>query len=318
MTTYRSIFGPVRSSRLGLSLGLDLLGAPICSMDCLYCEVGKTRTLTRERRRWVRGETVLAELSAYSRENRAPEVVTLGGLGEPCLNLDMGMIIEGARKIYPGLPVAVLTNATLLTDATVRAELMGADIVLPSLDSLVEDEFAAVNRPAAGITAAACARGIMEFRELFAGRIFLEVLLCKGLNDSQANLEMLADYVGRISPDRVDVVTLSRPGAYAEATAADTETLARFAGRLGAKPRAADRQIEAGRASKAETASSSPLTDEAFREIVLSSLRRRPQTPGQISDALGVDEERVRALLHRLESEGAVTCDDTFYALARD
>lgn len=318
MTTYRSIFGPVRSGRLGLSLGLDLLGAPICSMDCLYCEVGRTRTLTRERRRWVGGETVLAELSAYSRENRAPEVVTLGGLGEPCLNLDMGMIIEGARKIYPALPVAVLTNATLLTDATVRAELLGADIVLPSLDSLVEDEFAAVNRPAPGITAASCARGIMAFRELFAGRIFLEVLLCKGLNDSQANLEMLADYVGRLSPDRVDVVTLSRPGAYPEATAADAETLVRFAGRLGAKPRAADRQIEAGRASTAETASSSPLTDEAFREIVLSSLRRRPQTPGQISDALGVDEERVRALLHRLESEGAVTCDDTFYALARN
>lgn len=304
---YSTVFGPVRSGRLGISLGLDLLGAPICSMDCLYCEVGPTRTLTRQRRAYVPAARVLGELAAWKRDNPAPEVITLGGLGEPCLNSEMAEILAGARALFPNLPLAVLTNSTALADPEVRRELSGADIVLPSLDSLVESEFKAVNRPAAGITAAGVAESILALRAGFSGRICLEVLLCAGVNDSAENLALLTDYVARLRPERTDVVTLSRPGAHPGARAAGDATLARFREALGAgEPERVDRQAEAGR---------TPLTENEFREIVSNSLRRRPQTPGQISDAMGVPEERVRTLLQQMEQSGAVTCNNGFYAL---
>lgn len=315
---YATVFGPVRSGRLGLSLGLDMLGAPVCSMDCLYCEVGPTRVLTRERRAWIPAGRILSELAAWRDENAAPDIVTLGGMGEPCLNLEMAEVIAGVKRFFPGLPAAVLTNATLLNDAAVCDDLATADVVLPSLDSLVEAEFAAVNRPAPGITAAGVADAILRFRERFGGRVYLEVLLCAGINDSEQNLDLLGDYVARLRPERVDVVTLTRPGAYAEARAVPPATLARFrealAGRAGlaapgqAAQRAPDRQAEAGRA---------PLTDAGIKEIVRNSLRRRPQTPGQISDALGVPVQRLQGILQEMEQEGSITCTDGFCALKR-
>lgn len=324
---YATVFGPVRSGRLGLSLGLDMLGAAVCSMDCLYCEVGPTRVLTRERRPWLPAGRILSELAAWRDENAAPDIVTLGGMGEPCLNSDLPEVLAGVRRLMPDVPTAVLTNATLLDDEEVRKGLYGADVVLPSLDSLVEAEYTRINRPAPGITAAGVAQSILEFRRGFSGRIFLEVLLCEGINDSAENLELLGDYVARLRPDRVDVVTLTRSGAYPAARAVPAGTLARFRDALAAasglgsgtvsgamagtgKGRAAasDRQAEAGR---------SPLTDAGIKEIVRNSLRRRPQTPGQISDALGVPAQRLEGILREMERDGSITCTDGFCALKR-
>ena len=210
---YKYVFGPVLSGRLGRSLGLDLLGGRICSMDCIYCEVGATRELTTERRVCVPAVAILEELAAWKAEGHAtPEAVTLGGLGEPCLNAAMGDVIAGARALFPGTDIAVLTNGTLMADPAVRAELALADAVLPSLDSLVESEFRAVNRPADGITAQGVAEGLLTFRREFAGKIFLEILLVEGVNDSDENLDRLTEFCKRLRPDRVDVVTTTRPG----------------------------------------------------------------------------------------------------------
>ncbi len=319
---YATVFGPVRSGRLGLSLGLDLLGAPICSMDCLYCEVGPTRVLTRERGVRVPARRILSELAAWRDENPAPDIVTLGGLGEPCLNLELAEVLAGAARLFPGLPTAVLTNATLLDDPAVRADLAAAAVVLPSLDSLVESEFARLNRPAPGITAAGVAQSILEFRRGFSGRVFLEVLLCAGINDSEENLALLADYAARLRPERVDVVTLSRPGAYPEARAVPDATLRRFRQALTASAGAASAGADAGAtdappADRGMEAGRSPLTDAGIKEIVRNSLRRRPQTPGQISSALGVPARRLDGILREMELEGCITRTDGFCALTR-
>ncbi|WP_035104412.1 radical SAM protein [Desulfohalovibrio reitneri] len=311
------VFGPVTSSRLGRSLGLDLLGAPICSMDCLYCEVGPTRELTSHRAAYVPAAKLLDELAQWARRHDAPDVVTLGGMGEPCLNLELEQIIEGCRGVLPGVPVAVLTNSTPLADPAVRAELAGADLVLPSLDSLVESEFAALNRPAGGVTARATAEALLAFREEFAGRVYLEVLLASGINDSEANLELLRDFTAKLRPHRVDVTTLSRPGTSSRAKAADADALERFQAALDAgaqpeshgmaaqHPETTPRSMESGRRE---------LTDEPIREILLSTLRRRPQTPDQISGALALPEERVRRELAEMAQDGLIDCRDEFYA----
>lgn len=309
---YRYVFGPVLSSRLGRSLGLDLLGRKVCSMDCVYCEVGATRTLTLKRAPYADPDTILAELRAWVAEGLpGPDAVTLGGSGEPTLNTGLGAIIDGCREILPGVPVAVLTNSTLMTDPAVRAELARADAVLPSLDSLVEAEFQAVNRPCAGVRAADVARALLDFRKEFGGKIYLEILLADGINDSGANLALLEDYCQRLRPDRVDVVTLTRPGTVRSVGPVDPETLARWRRELGGT-----------RGPVAAEAKAAHVTEERLSEAVQASLARRPQTVLQLAGALGAEPGLLRKVLDRLAGEGKISAaasgGQTFYSGPRD
>ncbi|MGE4297731.1 MAG: radical SAM protein [Desulfovibrionaceae bacterium] len=313
---YNYIFGPVASSRLGRSLGLDLLGDRICSFDCLYCEVGATTRRTMERAPYVPARAVLDELAHWKAHVYSPiDHVTLGGSGEPCLNSDLGAIIAGCRAILPEIPVAVLTNATLLGNHDVRRECAAADVVLPSLDSLAEREFARVNRPCFGLTAAGVAQGILDFRAGFAGKLYLEILLVRDVNDSEESLALLADYVRRLAPDRVDVVTMTRPGAFAKALPVPPETLSMWrvamgAARAGAPAPAADAPgsgtaMAVGAADGAAALSrdrhaGQPRTDAAVADAVYASLRRRPQTVAQLAMALALDGPDGAALVRRV------------------
>lgn len=300
-TPYTYVFGPVLSGRLGRSLGLDLLGARICSMNCVYCEVGAVRQLTTRRAPHVPAQAILDELAAWEAKRLAagaplPEHVTLGGMGEPTLNSDLPVIIAGVRRIVPGVPVAVLTNASTFTDPEVRQELAQADVVLPSLDSLVPEQFQAVNRPHPSLDVQAIAAGIQAFRREFAGKIFLEVLLVAGVNDSDANLALLERFCKRLSLDRVDVVTLSRPGTLPEAAAVDGQTLTRWRERLGSSGGLAKRP------EKEQEQEAASFGDVADR--VEASLARRPQTLAQLAQALSLPEAAVRQALEEGLAQG--------------
>ena len=301
------IFGPVRSGRLGASLGLDLLGAKICSFDCLYCEVGPTRALTSARKPYVPEEKLLGELAYWLfKDHPAFEVVTLGGMGEPTLNNDLGRIIEGVRELAPGIPVAVLTNSSLIHLPQVRTELALADIVLPSLDTLVPSEFSAINKPMAGSSLVDIRQGLLQFREQFAGKLFLEVLLLSGVNDSDENLERLRAFCAELGPDRVDVVTMTRPGAYPQALPAPPATLERFRRALCpltcAEPELPERARHFAQ----------PLDNPAQEELqalsirVLDSLARRPQTAEDLARSLGVAREPLKNLLDDFLARGLV------------
>lgn len=301
---FRFVFGPVRSGRLGLSLGLDLLGDAICSFDCVYCEVGPTRVLTTERAAYVPARDILNELTrwrdAAGGPAGLPEVVTLGGSGEPCLNSEIGEIIAGVRRILPGIPVAVLTNSAHLADPGVRRDLAGADVVLPSLDTLVPREMHRLNRCAAGLDPQVLMDGLLAFRAEFAGRIWLEVLLAQGYNDSTGNLEALRDFIPRLRPDRVDVVTLTRPGTLPGVRPVDPEVLEAWRTALGAATGAEragnqDRQAVPG-----------PDAPDAA-ERILASARRRPQTAEQLASALRLPLGRVHEVLGGLVDSGELT-----------
>jgi wyosine [tRNA(Phe)-imidazoG37] synthetase (radical SAM superfamily) len=323
----RLVFGPVTSSRLGRSLGLDLLGRKICSFDCLYCEVGPTRVLTRERRPYVTAKELLAELGAWKEANRdlGLDHVTLGGSGEPTLNSELPEILQGAKRLFPSIPVAVLTNASLLDDPRVRDELGKADVVLPSLDSLVESEFKVVNRPRQGIELQRIVEGLKEFRSAYAGRIYLEVLLVAGINDTDANLQALEAFCQGFGADRVDVTTLSRPGAYPSALPVDKNILNRFREILGpgAKSMAPvaisdgighNYQARVGTNTEGKTLVG--VEREETTQRVLASLLRRPQTELQLAEALGLDAEATAAALTALLAAGEVRRDERDFYLA--
>ena len=295
---YKYVFGPVMSGRLGRSLGLDLLGGRVCSMDCVYCEVGATRDLTIERKPYVPARDILDELAAWKAEGLAvPDMVTLGGLGEPCLNSEMAEVIVGARELFPDTDIAVLTNASLMTDEAVRRELARADVVLPSLDSLVSDEFSKVNRPCEGMTPEAVAAGLLDFRKEFKGKIFLEILLVQGINDSIENLEKLKVFCQRLAPDRVDVVTLTRPGTVKGVRPVDGEVISRWRKVLSVgETRIDDRKM----ADKEE------MSMERATAFIEASLARRPQTVLQLAQALNTEPETIRQAVEALEKGGDI------------
>ena len=144
---YKYIFGPVPSRRLGISLGIDLLQEKICTLNCVYCECGSTKVLTTDRHEFVPTKEVLEELKDFLSQYEYPDYITFSGSGEPTLHSGIGEIISFLKEEYPKIPVAVLTNGTLLSDAQVRNELMGADLVIPSIDSANESSFLKINRP---------------------------------------------------------------------------------------------------------------------------------------------------------------------------
>ncbi|MHC1788408.1 radical SAM protein [Solidesulfovibrio sp.] len=310
------VFGPVRSGRLGVSLGLDLLGARICTFDCLYCEAGVTEALTTVRKPYVSARRILDELAAWKAAGHAlPDVVTLGGLGEPCLNTDLGDIIAGAKELFPDIPVAVLTNSSLLPDPDVRGALAAADMVLPSMDTLVASEYRRMNRPHADIGLDALRRGLLDFRAGYGGSIFLEVLLLAGINDTAENLDLLQVFCRELAPARVDVVTLSRPGAYPGAVAASREVLKRFRQALGG----GDQPAAAG--AGADGHGPAALVARNAQELaarIAASVARRPQTAAGLATGLGVSVAQVRQALRTLERTGAVrrqgADNDFFYS----
>ncbi len=132
---YKYLFGPVPSRRFGMSFGVDLVPKKVCSLNCVYCEVGHTTKLTTERREYILYDKVTSELEHYFTNNPNPDYITFSGSGEPTLNSRIGDVSKLIKQEKPYIPVAVLTNGALLYDKRVRNELMDANVVLPSLDA---------------------------------------------------------------------------------------------------------------------------------------------------------------------------------------
>ncbi len=173
----RHVFGPVPSRRLGRSLGVDLVPFKTCSYDCIYCQVGRTTNQTIERKEWVPMDAVLDELKV--KLACRPDYVTLSGSGEPTLHSRLGETIEHIQAMSD-VPVAVLTNGSLLWQKEVREELALADAVLPSLDAGNGLKFAFINRPHPCLTFERMVEGLIAFRDEFPGQYWLEVFLLGG------------------------------------------------------------------------------------------------------------------------------------------
>jgi len=132
---YKYLFGPVPSRRLGISLGIDLVPMKTCSLNCIYCECGRTTHLTVARREYVPIEVVESELSDYLTHHPRPDYITFSGSGEPVLNSHIGDVIRFIQSQTSEVSTAVLTNGTLLFDKKVRDELKDAAVIIPSLDA---------------------------------------------------------------------------------------------------------------------------------------------------------------------------------------
>lgn len=226
------VFGPVPSRRLGRSLGVSPIDKKRCNYSCIYCQLGRTDKMTNTRREYFPLDDILAEFDRCLPELDHCDVVSIVGEGEPTLYSRLGELIRGIQA-RTEKPVAVITNAALMGDPAVREELMAADIVLPSLDSVDEESWRRIDRPHGHLGYAESFQGLVDFTHAFPGQIYLEIMLMKGINDSPADLEKFREKRALLRCDRVYINTPVRPPAEAGVQVCDAETLARAAELLG-------------------------------------------------------------------------------------
>jgi len=288
-----TIFGPVPSRRLGRSLGVDLVPFKTCSYDCIYCQLGRTTRKTVERREWVPLEDILAELDGKLATR--PDYITLSGSGEPTLYSRLDELIAGIRE-RTDVPVAVLTNGSLLWRDEVRRQLLGAHLVVPSLDAGDEALFHAVNRPHESLSFRQVLEGLIAFREEYDGQYWLEVFLLAGHTAVEAEVRKIIDCVARIRPDRVQLNTATRPTAEDFAVAVPPARLAEIAARFN--PPAEVIADFRGVHAQSEF--------QAGHDSVLDLLRRRPCTLDDVAAGLGLHRNEAIKYLDELAARGRV------------
>lgn len=212
MGTYQNIYGPVPSRRLGLSLGLSPIPDNHCSHSCIYCQLGRTRKLTDVREEFYPLEELEAELDRFFVSPKSFDVVTIVGEGEPTLYLRIGELIQAIQK-RTDKPVAVITNGSLLYREDVREELAHADLVLPSIDAMTEEQYRRINRPCKHFSLENHLGGIKEFSRMYQGQLWLETMVLKGINDRDEDFLKLYDYLKEIRYERLYINTPVRPPA---------------------------------------------------------------------------------------------------------
>ena len=295
---YKHLFGPVPSRRLGMSLGVDLIPHKICSLNCIYCECGATTKLTLDRAEYVPTVDVKQELTHFFQNNPDPDYITFSGNGEPTLHIHLGEVLDFIKALKPEVPLAVLTNGTLLHDPGVRTELMKADVVLPSLDTATETAFKKINHPPKQFHIEAYVGGLIEFRKEFSGEIWLEVFILPGYNDDPENIGALKKAIQAIGPDKVQLNTLDRPGIIDGLRAATREELEEIEKAWGFE------NMEIVASVKQRHDSSAFRTD--MEGAILETISRRPCTLEDLEKILGLNMNEINKYLGTLQEAGQI------------
>lgn len=206
ITSFRYIYGPIYSWRLGTSLGVDPLSnaKKICNMNCTYCQLGKTVSFENERKEYVSVPELLAEIK------RIPsffiDYITFSGRGEPTLAVNLGEMIRAVKAVRKE-KVAVITNSSLMDREDVRNDLMQADFVLAKLDATSQDMLNCIDG-VCGVDYETMIRGIEKFRKSFRGKFALQIMLVK---DNIMHLEQLSNLAYFLNPDEIQLNTPVRP-----------------------------------------------------------------------------------------------------------
>lgn len=290
------------SRRLGISLGVDLVPYKYCPLNCVYCEVQRTTHLVTKRENFFPVNEILDELNSFLQGNPHLDYITFSGAGEPTLNLALGQIVEHIKTHYPNYKLALLTNGILFSDKDLRSEVLSCDIVLPSLDAATQTAFEKINRPQAGLQVQTMISGLAEFRREYQGKIWLEVFLITGINDSESELSALAEAINLIDPDLVQLNSLDRPGTEEWVKPMSLSALKQikrfFTERLSSP-------VEI--ISKVKYVAAESQLDEELIHLLHNTLKRRPSTAEDLSAMLDIHINEISKVLRQLHMEKKIS-----------
>ena len=303
-TDYRYLFGPVPSRRFGRSLGIDLTPHKTCSLDCVFCQLGRTKKKTRTRKIYVPTDEVIDEIRRWLKADGEADYLTLSGSGEPTLHAEFGRVLAFLRQ--QTIPSVLLTNGTLFAEPEVREAAMLARVVKVSLSAWNQQSFEWVNRPHREIKFRSTLKGLRQFRRKYDGQLWIEVFLLSGINAMPVDVRKIARLARELQPDRIHLNTIARPPAEDFAAAVAMEQLEKLAGLF--EPRAqiaADIHVRRTR---------QVIANEAR---ILSMLKRRPCTMKQIEAAFGMHINEVSKTLGHLIHTNRIRADlrerDVYY-----
>jgi wyosine [tRNA(Phe)-imidazoG37] synthetase (radical SAM superfamily) len=288
------IFGPAPSRRLGYSLGIDVISPELkmCSLDCVYCQVGHTKTKTIER-----GEPVPTALILKEIDQALPKAgihyVTFSGSGEPTLHKNLGKLIDRVHERCK-TPVAVITNGTLLDRADVQRDLLKAELVVPSLDAATPEVFARLNRPHPSLRLDRMIKGLIQFSQQYHGQLWVEVMLVKGVNDGIDELRKIKAVLDQVNLQKIHLNTVIRPPTEDWAQPLSPAELDRIAAMFG--PRA--QTVGLPPKQHAEQLGGENLDAEVFELI-----QRRSVTLADLVDSLGLHRDVAQDIVDRLIAE---------------
>lgn len=292
------IFGPVFSRRLGHSLGIDPIPSKTCTWNCIYCQLGKTKNYSLERKEYVPTNDLMDELKNALAAHAPGEIdwITFVGSGEPTLHNHIGDMIRQTKSLTD-IPVAVITNGSLLYLPKVREALLAADAVLPTLTAGSAELYKKINRPHQSLDFDSFIQGLKDFRKIYRGKFWVEVMLISGLNDSIEALQDLADVLRDINPDAVHLVLPTRPPSENWVSLPDQQGLMRAQAILSGI-------AELVNPSQSHFELHDP--DNLYQEI-LGILERHPMMHTELAQALtqlGKTEPEMNALFSELQNSG--------------
>jgi len=209
------IYGPVKSRRLGNSLGISVVPYKVCSFDCVYCQLKETTKKTKQRKNYAPVSEILEELKNFflnKPKDLKIDCITFSGSGEPTLHSSIGKLIRAAKE-FTRLPVVLITNSSTMIDPKVSNDIKDVDLLVPSLDAVTQDVFEKIDLPLKGLHIKDVIEALIKFRLTFKGKMWLEVMLVRGLNDSPEYLKKIKKVADMIKPDRVQLTAPIRPPA---------------------------------------------------------------------------------------------------------
>lgn len=276
MTNFKYVYGPVPSRRMGLSIGISPISKGHCNYSCIYCQLGRTRHMTNERKEYFDCKELIKEFKIYLKDDIEFDVITIVGEGEPLLYKGLGNLIS-QLKLLTDKPIAVITNGALLASHLVRKELKDADIVLPSLDASDEAMFKKINRPHGDIKFDEVIGGLKIFSKEYNGQLWIELMIVKDINDNKEFFLAFKDLLSEINYQKLYINSPVRPPAETFVEQTSKETMDEAISILGGI--SIDKLISEGFYSE---------TEDDY-EAVLSIIKRHPMNQFEIKSFI---EER--------------------------
>ncbi|HPN84756.1 MAG TPA: radical SAM protein [Victivallales bacterium] len=293
------------SRRLGISLGVDLVPPKTCPFECVYCEAGKTTNKTVSRREFYPLSDILKELDSFLSSKPTLDYITFSGAGEPTLYSRLGELIKHIKEKFPDYKVCLITNAILIGQGNMPEELRGIDLIIPSLDASDEDTFKKINRPVPEITLESLLESIKTFRRKNPAKMWLEIFIIPGLNDSESSIAKFAKMVADISPDKVQLNGIDRPGIEKWIEKPQTDTLAKFHGAIS--PFCEVQNI----VRHAPHTSSSSKNRLEILDSILATLSRRPCTEEELAKMFSLKEGELEKSISESLSSGILKKEKT-------
>ena len=207
------VFGPIPSRRLGRSLGVNNIPPKICTYSCVYCQLGRTRTLTTERQSFFKKENIYSDIEKVIRANEGKiDYITFVGDGEPTLNSDLGELIRMCKSNFP-YKTAVITNGSLLWKEDLRRDIAEADVVNITMSAGDNETFKCLHRPHGRLSFSVILDGVRAFAREYGGEIWAEIMLVDTINDATDKLKALKSFIDEVKPAKSFVMTPTRPPA---------------------------------------------------------------------------------------------------------